>query len=344
LKLFNPVRRAVARLFCQNDFERQYMALVRRVLEEGTWQENRTGVKTISVAGAAMRFDLKKHGFPAVTTKKLAVRYFQGELWGFVNAFRSAAQFREFGCPVWDQNANENEEWLANPYREGEDDVGAVYGFQWRQWPAYKLIDVANEAQIADAIKRGFRQVAVVVDEGVSKALLYKAVDQLRECLDTIIKNPNSRRILFHGWNPADLDAMALPPCHLLYQFHPNPVTKEISLTMFVRSNDLGLGFPFNAASGASLLETVGRLTGYAPRFINYFIGDAHIYESHLDMLKEQLMRRPKRAPRLKISDRIPEFAKTGIYEPEWLEKIRPSDFELEGYRHHPAIKAPMAV
>jgi thymidylate synthase len=327
LKVFHPVRRLIARLFCQNPFERQYMALIRRVLKEGTWQNNRTGVRTISVAGAAMRFDLKKHGFPAVTTKHLPLVSVVAELCGFSNAARSAAIFREFGSPVWNQNANENVEWLANPYREGVDDVGAVYGFQWREWPAYKLLPAENKEQIADAIARGFRVVSNVLDEDAPKVLLYKAVDQLRECLDTIIKNPTSRRILFHAWNPADLDAMALPPCHLLYQFHANPVTKELSVTIYVRSNDLGLGFPFNTASVATLLSTAARLTGYTARYVNYFVGDAHIYESHLDMVNEQLMRIPKRAPRLKISDRIPEFAKTGKYEPEWLEKMRPSDF-----------------
>lgn len=323
---------------------KQYLDLVRTVLDTGTWQENRTGIRTISIPGAMLRFDLQKDGFPAITTKRLAFKSVIGELIGFLRATRSAAEFRELGCKVWDQNANENTEWLNNPYRTGPDDLGPVYGVQWRQWPAYKLLDASQQAQIDDAQKRGFRVVSAVNDEGKDKVLLYKAIDQLRDCLDTIIKNPGSRRILFHGWNCADLDAIALPACHLLYQFIPNATTKEISLCLYIRSNDIGLGTPFNLAEAAALLHVVGRLTGYKPKWFTYFIGDAHIYENHLDMLNEQMTREPHPAPQLVLSDRIPDYAVTGKYEPEWLEKLEPGDFSLDGYQHHAPLTAPMAV
>lgn len=323
---------------------KQYLDLVRTVLDSGTWQENRTGIRTISIPGAMLRFDLQKDGFPAITTKRLAFKSVIGELIGFLRATRSAAEFRALGCKVWDQNANENAEWLNNPYRLGEDDLGPVYGVQWRQWPAYKLLDADNKLQIQDAQKRGFRLISAVNDEGVDKVLMYKAIDQLRDCLDTIINNPGSRRILFHGWNCADLDAIALPACHLLYQFLPNQTTKEISLCLYIRSNDIGLGTPFNLAEAAALLHVVGRLTGYKPKWFTYFIGDAHIYENHLDMLNEQMTRTPYAAPKLVLSDRIPDYAVTGKYEPEWLEKLEPSDFSLENYQHHAPLSAPMAV
>lgn len=323
---------------------KQYQDLVRTILDTGSWQANRTGIRTISIPGAMMRFDLQKDGFPAVTTKKLAFKSVVGELVGFLRASRSAADFRALGCKVWDQNANENEEWLANPYRLGEDDLGPVYGVQWRSWPAYKVIESTKTNQIDDAQRRGFKVVSTLRDEGKEKVLLYKAIDQLRDCLDTIVKNPGSRRILFHGWNCADLDAIALPACHLLYQFLPNASTKEISLCLYIRSNDIGLGTPFNLAEGAALLHLVGRLTGYTPRWFTYFIGDAHIYENHLGMLEEQLKREPFPAPTLTLSDRIPDYAVTGMYEPEWLEVIEPSDFSLTGYRHHAPLTAPMAV
>lgn len=323
---------------------KQYLDLVRTVLDSGTWQENRTGIRTISIPGAMLRFDLQKDGFPAITTKRLAFKSVIGELIGFLRASRSAAEFRALGCKVWDQNANENAEWLANPYRLGEDDLGPVYGVQWRQWPAYKLLDADNKDQIKDAQKRGFRLISAVNDEGVDKVLMYKAIDQLRDCLDTIVNNPGSRRILFHGWNCADLDAIALPACHLLYQFLPNQTTKEISLCLYIRSNDLGLGTPFNLAEAAALLHVVGRLTGYKPKWFTYFIGDAHIYENHLDMLNEQMTRTPYAAPQLVLSDRIPDYAITGKYEPEWLEKLEPGDFSLANYEHHAPISAPMAV
>jgi len=320
-----------------------YLDLVRDILDHGAWQENRTGIRTLSLPGAALRFDLKQ-GFPAVTTKKLAFKSAIGEMVGFLRGVRSAAEFRALGCKVWDQNANENAQWLANPYREGPDDLGPVYGVQWRQWPAYKSLPASQPAQIADAVSRGYARVADIVENGRPHVLLYKAVDQLRQCLDAIIERPGDRRILFHGWNWAQLEEMALPPCHLLYQFLPNAGTREISLCLYIRSNDVGLGTPFNLAEGAALLHLVGRLTGYAPRWFSYFIGDAHIYENHLPMLKEQLTREPYPAPRLALSERIPSYAATGRYEPDWLERVEPTDFTLVDYEHHAPLTAPMAV
>ncbi|MGA0585350.1 MAG: thymidylate synthase, partial [Castellaniella sp.] len=245
---------------------------------------------------------------------------------------------------VWDQNANENRAWLDSPWRDGPDDLGPVYGVQWRQWPAYKLLPAADAARIEAALGQGYRVVGPVEDQGRPCVLLYKAVDQLRACLDTLIRDPGSRRILFHGWNWAQLEEMALPPCHLLYQFLANPATRELSLCLYIRSNDVGLGTPFNLAEGAALTHLVARLTGYEPRWFTYFIGDAHIYETHVDMLREQLKRDPLPPPRLRLSDRIPVYADTGRYEPEWLERLEPGDFTLEDYRHHAPLTAPMAV
>ncbi|MBH3430853.1 thymidylate synthase [Pseudomonas alkylphenolica] len=322
---------------------KQYLDLVRDVIENGTLQGNRTGIRTISLPGAMLRFDLQK-GFPAITTRKLAFKSAIGEMVGFLRGVKNAGEFRELGCKVWDQNANENAQWLANPFRQGHDDLGEIYGVQWRQWPAYKRIPLSNPAAIELAQSQGFQAIAQSEEDGEAFVVLYKAIDQIRQCIDTIHNDPGSRRILFHGWNCAQLDEMALPPCHLLYQFHPNVETREISLTLYIRSNDLGLGTPFNLTEGAALLSLMGRLTGYTPRWFTYFIGDAHVYENHLDMLGEQLKREPLAAPKLVISDRVPEFAKTGVYEPEWLEKVEPSDFSLEGYEHHAPMTAPMAV
>ena len=321
----------------------QFLALVQAILDTGTWQENRTGIRSISLPGASMRFDLAQ-GFPAITTRRLPFKSAVGELVGFLRASRSAAEFRALGCNVWDANANENAQWLASPYRIATDDLGRIYGYQWREWPAYKLLDAKQPAQVEDAIARGYRGIGRIVDEGIEKVLLHKAIDQLRQCLDTIVAKPTDRRIVFHAWNCAQLDEMALPPCHLLYQFLPNVAMRELSLCVYVRSNDIGLGAPFNLCEAGVLLSLAARLTGYAPRFLTYFIGDAHIYESHLDMLAEQLRREPYRPPRLAIAQRIPEFAKTGRYEPEWLDRAEPADFSLEDYRHHPPLTAPMAV
>ena len=243
---------------------KQYLDLVRTVFEQGSWQTNRTGIRTLSLPGASMRFDLSQ-GFPAVTTKKLAFKSAVGELVGFLRGYRSAAEFRALGCKVWDQNANENAAWLANPYRLGEDDLGPVYGVQWRNWPAFKALPASATGQIADALGRGYMRIADTAD---GQVVLYKAVDQLRQCLDTIVNNPSDRRIIFHGWNWAQLEEMALPPCHLLYQFLPNAGTREISLCLYIRSNDIGLGTPFNLTEGAALLHLVGRLTGFKAEMV----------------------------------------------------------------------------
>lgn len=322
---------------------KQYLDLIADILQNGAWHHNRTGIRTLSIPGAMMKFDLQA-GFPAVTTKKLAFKTAMGELVGFMRAYRSAADFRALGCKVWDQNANENAQWRANPYRIAEDDLGGIYGVQWRHWPAYKLLDLTQPhalRQRADALAHGFVELGTIEP---NRVLLYKAIDQLRACLDTLIHDPSNRRILFHGWNWAQLDEMALPPCHVLYQFLADSQKREISMCLYIRSNDMGLGAPFNMAEGAALLHLVGRLTGYTPRWFTYFIGDAHIYENHIPMLEEQLQRTPHPAPQLHIASHIPEYARTGCYEPQWLEKIMPEDFQLRDYIHHAPLTAPMAV
>lgn len=323
---------------------KNYLNLVQDIFDNGSWQTNRTGIRTISLPGASLRFDLQK-GFPAITTKRLAFKSAIGEMIGFLQGSQNAAQFRELGCKVWDQNANENTDWLNNPYRLGEDDLGPVYGVQWRKWPAFKMLEKSTPGfnkQIKNALQNGYQHISTT-DDGQS-VVLYKAIDQIRYCLDTIMSEPGSRRILFHGWNCAQLDEMALPPCHLLYQFLANKDSKELSLCLYVRSNDIGLGAPFNITEGAALLSLVARVTGYEPRWFNYFIGDAHIYENHIDMLKQQLTRTPYDSPQLVISDRIPKYAITKQYQPEVIEQLKPSDFVLENYKHHEHLTAPMAV
>jgi thymidylate synthase len=331
-------------------FEIQYLNLLRDVLAHGTPQSNRTGVNAISLHGAFIRTDLT-HGFPAVTTRKLAFKAAIGELVGFLRANDSAAQFRELGCNFWNQNANENMAWLASPYRAGIDAMGKVYGVQWRRWPAFKTLDIetaAGRAQEEDALSKGYRRVNVV--EGITEdgktrtAILFKEVDQVRDCLDAIVRDPTDRRILFHGWNPAELDEGCLSPCHILYSFAVNVASKEISLSVSMRSTDLALGLPFNACTSAALLTLVSHLTGYIAKWLSISMSDAHIYETALPMVQEQLTREPRIPPRLVLSRRIPSLRETGIYEPAWLDRIHPSDFSLEGYEHHAALTALMAV
>ena len=314
---------------------RNYLDLVNTVLLEGTEVPNRTGTNTIVLPGQMLAFDLRK-GFPAMTTKKLAFNAVKGELCGFLRGYTNAADFRRLGCSVWDANANENEAWLRNSFRKGTDDLGRIYGAQWRGWQAWRYFEHAeNSERCPDYLP------LYVTASGV---IATKRIDQLANCIRTIVKNPTDRRIIMHAWNPAELDQMALPPCHLLYHFHPNPVTKELSMSLYMRSNDLGLGAPFNIAEAALLMHLIGRMTGYAPARLAYFIGDAHVYQTHITMLTEQMKREPLPLPTLKISDRIPAFAETGEVDLNILEIVEPDDFTLENYQHHGVLTAPMAV
>lgn len=284
-----------------------YLDLLADVLQNGTQQSNRTGIDAISLPGAMLKFDLAE-GFPAVTTKKLAWKAVVGELVGFLRGCDNAAQFRELGCNVWNQNANENAQWLANPNRKGEDDLGRIYGVQWRKW------------QGADG----------------------RIVDQVANVLNTLRSNPTDRRMIVSAWQPAEFDQMALPPCHVLYQFIANVERNELNLCMYQRSCDLFLGVPFNVASAALFLSVVAHLTGFKPRFFTHFLADAHIYVNHVDQVREQLSREPRPAPRLVI-DGIPAFDGSN-FDPTWIDRLDPASFRLEGYDPHPAIKAPMAV
>lgn len=318
---------------------RSYLDLLAEILSAGEWQENRTGIRTRAISGASLKFDLRQ-GFPAVTTRKLPFKTFMGELVGFIRASRSAADFRALGCKVWDQNANENGQWLANPARRGPDDLGRIYGVQWRNWQAYKVLAPGSAGHEA-ALAAGYRPIATT-DDG--RQVVSREIDQLAECLHKIHHHPTDRRILFHGWNPAELDEMALPPCHLLYQFNVTVATRELSLCLYQRSVDAPLGLVGNLAEAAALLSLFARLTGYTARWLTWFGADVHIYENQMDMVQTQLTRAPLPAPMLRISDRIPSYAITGRFEPEWLQRVSPEDFSLDGYQHHPPLTAPMAV
>lgn len=286
----------------------QYHDLLKDIIDNGTRQANRTGIDAISIPGAMMKFDLSK-GFPAITTKKLVFSSVAAELVGFLRGYENAADFRSLGTKIWDANANENKAWLSNPNRRGEDDLGRIYGAQWRRW----------------------------------KGRDGHELDQVMQALRTINERPTDRRIIINAWRPDEFDQMALPPCHVLYQFLCNVEKREMSLCMYQRSADAFLGVPFNCASAALLLSIFAHLTGYSPRYFTHFMADAHVYVNHIEQVNELLSRQPFALPRLEIDARIPAFS-IGSFCPEWIDQIEPSDFRLVGYRHHAAIKAEMAV
>lgn len=317
-------------------FMKPYHDLLQQVLQQGVRQPNRTGVDAISLPGAMMKFDLRD-GFPAVTTKKLAFGAVKGELIGFFRGYTNAADFRALGCKVWDQNANETASWVSNPARKGVDDLGRIYGAQWIDWREHKVVKTWDEA--ARLVLKGYEVVASDPERGY---VMGRGVNQLEDALRTLLTNPTSRRVIVSAWRPDELDQMALPPCHVSYQFIATESTRELHLCMYQRSADLFLGVPFNIASSAMFLEIMARLSGFKAATFTHFLADAHIYVNHIDQVNEQLSREPFAPPHLQLAQSI---KKVGLDQIKGaFERIEPAEIELVGYQCHSAIKAEMAA
>lgn len=286
-----------------------YLDAMQQVMEKGTDRPNRTGIATRSLFGMQTRYDLTK-GFPAVTTKKLAMKAIIGELIGFIRGIDNAADFRALGCGVWDANAAAPY-WQSNPHCRGEDDLGRIYGVQWRSWKSHTPI----------------------LDEDF-KVRGYEPFDQLADVIERIKHDPYDRRLIVNAWNAWEIadEQMALPPCHVMFQFYADPVSGLLDMQMYQRSADMFLGVPFNIASYSLLLHMVAQVTGYKAGEFIHTIGDAHIYHNHFDQVKEQLSRKPLPLPVLRVTKR------------QHIDDFTVDDFELEGYLSHPALKAPMAV
>ena len=233
----------------------QYLDLLRKALDEGVRKDDRTGTGTLSVFGPQMRFDLRD-GFPLVTTKKVHVPSVVGELIWFVRGDTNVAWLHEHDITIWDEWADET------------GDLGPIYGYQWRSWPA---------------------------PDG-------RHVDQLAAVIERIRDDPDSRRLVVSAWNVADLPRMALAPCHALFQFYV--ADGRLSCQLYQRSGDLFLGVPFNIASYALLTHMLARECGLEPGVFVWTGGDCHLYSNHLEQAQLQLAREPRSLPRLVIKDR----------------------------------------
>ena len=263
---------------------RQYLDLMRHVLEHGDRKTDRTGTGTLSVFGWQMRFRLED-GFPLLTTKKLHTRSIIHELLWFLQGDTNIRYLKENGVSIWDEWADEN------------GDLGPVYGKQWRRW------------ETADG----------------------RSVDQIKRLIDGIKRNPDSRRHLVTAWNPGEVETMALPPCHALFQFYV--ANGRLSCQLYQRSADVFLGVPFNIASYALLTHMIAQACDLEPGDFVWTGGDCHLYLNHLDQAREQLSRAPRTLPQLRLNPAVKDvFA------------FRFEDFTLEGYDPHPHIKAPVAV
>lgn len=286
-----------------------YKNLLARILAEGKEHTDRTGVGTVRIFGAMLEFDLAE-GFPVLTLRKIPWRSAIAEMIGFVNGFNRASQFEELGCKFWRANA---EAWPGN---SDGDHLGRIYGVQARRW-------IDSE----DACLEGF--------------------DQLGAVLDELQRNPDSRRLLVTHWRPDEFEYMALPPCHVQYQFLADKDAKELSLKFDMRSTDMVLGAPNNIIGYAWLLSVVAHGIGYAPRKLIMTMGDCHIYKDHIEGVKTMLERPLVQLPLMKVE----KEAWLALAKPEAeiplvrrIEALRPGDFELLGYEPHDPISFKMAV
>lgn len=315
-----------------------YHELLQEALDHGVDQYNvRTGEVCRTLVGRQLKFDLRD-GFPAITTKKLAFQSMRGELLGFFRGYTNAADFRALGCNVWDANANKTEGWLNNPYRKGVDDLGPIYGKQWTDWIDRRI--VSNDAEKRRLLDNGYS----VRMEMQGEYLMQRSINQLENALRTLITNPSDRRAIISGWNVAELDMMALPPCHMDYRFvalESKSTRKTLHVVMTIRSWDLFLGAPFNIASTALFLEIMSRLAGMQTGTVAIQATNAHLYANHFDAAREQISRAHFAAPRIHLSNSIGAVSVDQI--PGAFSRINPEDIDLVGYESHATIKAKMA-
>jgi thymidylate synthase len=263
---------------------RQYLDLLRHVLETGVDRPDRTGTGTRSVFGYQMRFDLAD-GFPLLTTKKLHVKSIIHELLWFLAGDTNIRYLNEHGVTIWDEWADETGE------------LGPIYGKQWRSWPD---------------------------GEGGT-------IDQVGNLLNELRTNPQSRRLIVSAWNPAEVDRMALPPCHCLFQFYV--AEGRLSCQLYQRSADIFLGVPFNIASYALLTMMLAQVSDLEPGEFVHTLGDAHLYANHFEQAREQLRRTPKPLPRMILDPAVKD-----------LFAFRYEHFRLENYTADATIRAPIAV
>lgn len=272
---------------------KQYLDLCEKILTEGVQKGDRTGTGTVSIFGHQMRFNLQD-GFPLVTTKKVHLKSIIYELLWFLKGDTNIKYLNDNGVGIWDEWADER------------GNLGPIYGKQWRSW-----------TKTMQDISYG------IVGDG--------EVDQIREVIYQLRTNPNSRRILVNSWNVAEIPEMAIPPCHLMFQFYV--ANGKLSCQLYQRSADVFLGVPFNIASYALLTMMIAQVVGLQPGEFIHTLGDAHIYLNHLEQVSIQLGREPKPLPTMHINPQVTN-----------IDSFYYEDFELSGYNPHPVLKGDVAI
>ncbi|RPB03680.1 thymidylate synthase [Choiromyces venosus 120613-1] len=293
--------------------EYQYLDLIHNILTNGEHRPDRTGTGTISLfAPPQLRFSLKNHTFPLLTTKRVFHKAILHELLWFISGSTSNAPLSAVGVKIWEGNGSRAYLDKIGLTHRAEGDLGPVYGFQWRHFGA-EYVDCETDYS-------------------------GQGVDQLAEVIHKLKHNPYDRRIIMSAWNPADLGKMALPPCHMFAQFYVSfkdagEGRGQLSCVLYQRSCDMGLGVPFNIASYALLTMMIAHVCDLEPGEFIHTMGDAHVYVDHVDALKAQLERAPKEFPTLKINRKVDD-----------IDDFKFEDFELVGYDPHPSIKMNMSV
>lgn len=291
----------------ENTEEQQYLNLIRDILVKGSLENGRNG-NTLSIFGASMRFSLENNKIPILTTKKLAWKTCFKELLWFIKGSTDNNELKKNGVHIWDAHATRDCLDSRGLIHYKEDDMGPIYGYQWRHFNApYKNCNSDYKG---------------------------KGIDQLQNIID-ILKKPeerNSRRLIMTSWNPCQVNEMALPPCHVLAQFivsHGN----KLSCSMYQRSGDVGLGVPFNIASYSLLTHLIAKHCGLEPYEFVYFLGNAHIYENHLEMLFRQINREPFAFPTIEIREKR-----------EKIDDYAINDIIISNYQCHESLKMDMTV
>jgi len=292
---------------------RQYLDVCERIMREGADRDDRTGTGTRALFTIPMRFDLRE-GFPVITTKFVPFRLVLAELLWFLAGDSDVRNLQKLGCPIWNGNAYADY-WTPKARFPG--DAGRIYGVQWRSW------------QTVDG----------------------RTVDQMSEVIEKIENTPWDRRLIVTAWNPGEVDQMCLPPCHMFFQFFV--AEGRLSLSMYQRSCDMFLGVPFNISSYSLLLSLISQITRLEPHEFVLTLGDAHVYNNHVEQLETQMERDPYRLPQLWIDPDLTSLdavvdryrwilrqVDKGGKPAEYLDRVA----TLLDYQHHPAIKAPLAV
>lgn len=270
---------------------KQYLDLVKYILNNGEEKSDRTGTGTVSVFGYQMKFDLRE-GFPLLTTKKVLFSAVVYELLWFLKGATNINDDLAQHTPIWNAWADKNGE------------LGPIYGYQWRNWEKFTFNDD-------------------------SKSYKKEHIDQIMNAIETIKRNPDSRRIIVSAWNVADIEKMALPPCHAFFQFYV--INGRLDCQLYQRSADVALGVPFNIASYALLTSMIANECNLIPGVFVHTLGDAHVYSNHIEGLNVQLERQPKALPKLKMNKKP-------------LMDMNFEDILIEDYNHDPFIKFPIAV